>query len=265
MSSRPARKKVTPFTIEFITDLRDKCRELGDLTKTDLDLKAGWNISPVDPDQILAIFKSIKLPENLHLVAFQALGGIGGNSIVMLWPKGVPVQDPKEVFQARGGDDFLSTQMYPHSRTGGWVDPGLILWEIMEAITGDDSPLSYLEASVFLREIFEFGAFWHGKNWSSHHIVDKSVLDPKNYPPQVSPTKMPTTNPLGWKWKKEQPADWTPRVIESGDKRFVEFYSYSGHFQQTIFFHRDSYKEAKNYKCQCKMYPIADGPGGYFF
>lgn len=47
----------------------------------------------------------------------------------------------------------------------------------MEAIEGDGSHWSYLSASIFMREINEFGASWHGCSWSTHEIIDKNPSD----------------------------------------------------------------------------------------
>ena len=44
---------------------------------------------------------------------------------------------------------------------------------LMQAIEGDGSPWSYLSASILSREAAEFGAMWHGCDWSDQTILSK--------------------------------------------------------------------------------------------
>ena len=41
----------------------------------------------------------------------------------------------------------------------------------MHSLTGDGSPLSYLSASLLLRELSEVGALWHGVRWDVEEII----------------------------------------------------------------------------------------------
>jgi hypothetical protein len=43
--------------------------------------------------------------------------------------------------------------------------------DFMEAIEGDKSPLSYLQAAICLHELNEFGAMWHGISWGQDRIL----------------------------------------------------------------------------------------------
>jgi hypothetical protein len=50
---------------------------------------------------------------------------------------------------------------------------------IMAYISGDDSPESYIEASIFLRELKAIGAWWHGRlGWPMQVVID-SPENPK--------------------------------------------------------------------------------------
>lgn len=44
---------------------------------------------------------------------------------------------------------------------------------VSEVVEGDGSAISYISASIFVREMLEFGAHWHGEIWSYHEIVGK--------------------------------------------------------------------------------------------
>lgn len=43
----------------------------------------------------------------------------------------------------------------------------------MEAIEGDKSPLSYLQAAICFHELKEFGVMWHGVSWGFNNILTK--------------------------------------------------------------------------------------------
>jgi len=78
----------------------------------------------------------------------------------------------------------------------------------MQAIEGDRSPTSYVIASVFCRELKEFGALGQDTNWSHHRLV-------ASIPQQVK-----------WNWKVEEPRDLSPKVKVYDDGRAaVDFYT----------------------------------------
>ncbi|MFZ4667399.1 MAG: hypothetical protein ACOYME_13315 [Prochlorotrichaceae cyanobacterium] len=78
----------------------------------------------------------------------------------------------------------------------------------MHAIEGDRSPTSYVIASVFCRELKEFGALGQDANWSHHRLV-------ASIPQQVK-----------WNWKVEEPRDLSPKVKVYEDGRAaVDFYT----------------------------------------
>jgi hypothetical protein len=47
----------------------------------------------------------------------------------------------------------------------------------MDAIPGDGTPESYMEASLLMRELGEFGALWHGRSWGTHEIIGKKCFE----------------------------------------------------------------------------------------
>ncbi|MEY2976872.1 MAG: hypothetical protein ACO3NK_00950 [Prochlorotrichaceae cyanobacterium] len=76
------------------------------------------------------------------------------------------------------------------------------------AIEGDRSPASYVIASIFCRELKEFGALGEDSHWSHHRLVAK-------IPDQVK-----------WNWKVEPPKDLAPKVKVFEDGRAaVDFYT----------------------------------------
>lgn len=86
--------------------------------------------------------------------------------------------------------------------------PAQALEHPLLAIEGDRSPTSYVIASIFCRELKEFGALGEDSNWLHHRLVAA-------IPPQVK-----------WNWKVEPPKDLSPKVKVFEDGRAaVDFYS----------------------------------------
>ena len=46
----------------------------------------------------------------------------------------------------------------------------------MLAIEGDDTPWSYLSASLLGRQFKAFGAMWHGESWGTHEILGENPV-----------------------------------------------------------------------------------------
>lgn len=44
-----------------------------------------------------------------------------------------------------------------------------------DAIDGDGSLRSYIQASILRRELEELGAWWHGLEWSTHTLPDNGA------------------------------------------------------------------------------------------
>ena len=134
----------------------------------------------------------------------------------------------------------------------------------MEVIEGDGSHWSYLSVSVFVREINEFGAMWHGCEWSTHEIIDKAPSDYFNQTQGDSEKNI--TPPRGdeWTWLKEKPKEWQPSVCKKNDKIIVTFYSFSRLGTEAIYRHVDTFQAGK-YSFKTKEVTIAEGGGGYVF
>ncbi|MHC9538978.1 MAG: hypothetical protein AB9903_05615 [Vulcanimicrobiota bacterium] len=86
---------------------------------------------------------------------------------------------------------------------------------VMNAITGDATPWFYLQASLFFREIYEFGALWHGVYWDEHEIIystrDRGLMA-RHFPKDQTFIEEIES----WEWSKERPTSWKPTVIEDG-------------------------------------------------
>ena len=134
---------------------------------------------------------------------------------------------------------------------------------VMAHIEGDDSPWSYLAASILNREISEFGARWHGRRWSVHQIVSANPLASLS---EVVPD--PVVEPQGpaaeWQWLEQEPCRWEPQVRLEQDRATVTFYTYSGWERQRLYRHTDRYTRG-NFESASEQTEIAVGPGGFLF
>jgi len=145
----------------------------------------------------------------------------------------------------------------------GGLDTGEYLSrDIMRAIEGNGSARSYLDASFFTREIHEFGAMWHGADWSAHRLTERDpftegiLMDGDG---EGSHTKL---EPADWTWKGKDPREWPPTVTMTERQSRVEFYTYSGLCWESLNFHRDTHTQGR-YACRSTLRRIALGTEGY--
>jgi len=215
-----------------------------------LDPPKGWSKSIVDPMTVVAVFKSLRIKEGFVLRAYQFRAGGDGNGFVWAMPEDAPFPEPDECPRLEGG--FL----HPPKPPGALADA-------MRAIEGDGTPWSYLCASLFSREIREFGAMWHGSDWNTHTILDRDPLA-AGVAGRRQRDDRPSGAPELWTWFESKPAEWKPHVVQDGAAVTVVFHSFSGHIRQAIVRHVDTFRRA-SYCFKTTAKRIATGPGGYIF
>ena len=132
--------------------------------------------------------------------------------------------------------------------------PPEALDDVMEAIEGDNSELSYISASIFAREISELGAIWHGCSWTSHEIIDKNYSSDEFSMDEID----------DWDWSEDKPKDWRPSVVRTEDKFIVNFYTYTGLLPEGIVRHTDIFA-ANSYRFTSDSKMIAESGGGYIY
>jgi hypothetical protein len=216
----------------------------------------GWTKMRVDFNRFLAVFKSLRIKDGRVLRAYQWCSGGNGYGVVCAMPQDLPFPEPEEC-EIKPSDYPKEQVLVPQ---GALNDP-------MEAIEGDLSLWSYLEASIFARELGEIGAMWHGINWWTHKLLDrddfskpsppKDILSPDLYAP-------PDLFVHNWDWLEPQPEDWRPIVKQEGDLVTVVFYTYSGHGRHRIYRHEDEY-EVGSYCFDTMRIEIAERGGGFLF
>ena len=118
----------------------------------------GWRKSFDDPERVIRAFSRLRVKEEFKLEAYQFVEGDNGNGIVWAIPADQSLPEPEECKRLK--EYFLSPPK-----------PEMALDDFMEAIDGDGSPLSYLQAALAYHELQEFGAMWHGVSWWESEIL----------------------------------------------------------------------------------------------
>jgi hypothetical protein len=236
----------TTFPLPKMKRLREQAAEAA---HSDADPPEGWSKSIVDPMGVLAVFKTLRLKAGFVLRGYQFCEGGNGNGFVWAMPADAPFPDPYEC--PRLEHVFFSP-----------AKPLAALDDLMEAIDGDGTLWSYLCASLFCREIGEFGAMWHGCSWGTHAILDKNPLKARRS--QQHGFDRPFGAAGEWTWTKPEPAVWKPQVMEEGDSISVVFLTFSGHDVETVYRHTDKFRRG-SYQFETERKEIATGPGGFVF
>jgi hypothetical protein len=207
-------------------------------------LPSGWSLADFDPNLLFDAFPRLQMRDGFQLAAYQFFEGGNGNGFVFAIPTRRSLPEPPE-----DGFSFdWSPSGTPTFRSGGRPLPEWVHADVERFLEGDDSPLSHFQASIFLRELREMRACWHGCSWSTHKVL-------------TSATQIAKQN---WEWKEERPLDWRPVVRQdSAGKWHVTFYSHTGLDQEQIIFHKDTFTEGYRFKVDDKV--IALGEGGYVF
>jgi hypothetical protein len=239
-------EKLFSFDKESVTRLRNCTMRARSTDHNDpcLSRKKGWYKSEKDPNDMLDCFPALRLKKGYILRAYQFSDGRGnGNGYIWAMPLAAPFPDYKDC--PRLESNFLKPPQPP-----GALD------SVMEVIEGDGSPISYLCASIFAREVKEFGAIWHGCSWGLVKIIES---DPWSNEEKYFGTPSPKNK---WKWSLPRPINWRPHVKVESELINVTFYSYSGYFVQSISVTTDTY-EKNSYCFKSESETVATGPSGY--
>jgi hypothetical protein len=223
---------------------------------------SGWALAPYDPNKLIAFFACLQIQKGYHLESYHGQDQSGnGRAYVFAIPenRNLPRIPPRKVL-----DDILSADMEEDE------DPihasyfskafssilGILLptyrplpkWadrNIESYLEGDGTPLSYFQASLYLREIYELGARWHCAYWSHHKFV-------------TAPQKAPVEE---WTWYEPEPEEWDPVVWKDRNEKWnVAFYTIDS-MGADLVFHNDTF--ISGYEFETFSTNIAHYPGGY--
>ena len=218
-------------------EIQDLCEQIETNWRTQVwnTVSNGWSISDVDFSQLVAVFSSLSIKPQYEIKAYQFKQGRDGNAKVFAMPKG---EDLPPV-QIADDEDFIEPSV-----------PERALNNVAKAISGDQTPWSYLCASVLIRELLEVGAFGHGAYWAAFRILDEL---PQTYDGRP------------WQWKKTQPECWSPSVEVRETSVQVEFFTYCGLGSEKIIHHTDIYSSKEDYQFDSQQDTIAQTSDGYIW
>jgi hypothetical protein len=189
--------------------------------------KGQWFISSANPGAVLIKLSGLKLKPELRLVSYLYRNADDGVGITWAVPESLSTTAHLEKGLINSGDRTRPPQ------------PEGALSDLMEAIEGDRSPVSFVVASILRRELKEFGALGKSSNWTHHRLIN-------SLPTQVR-----------WQWKIEEPKDFSPKVRVFPDgKAAIEFFTCRVAAPVAIFQHIDQYPIGQ-YKAASLERPIA--------
>ncbi|MCL6436938.1 MAG: hypothetical protein K6T90_22585 [Leptolyngbyaceae cyanobacterium HOT.MB2.61] len=189
--------------------------------------KGQWFISSANPGDALLKLPGLRLKPDLRLVCF--LHRTVDDGIGVTWAVPEALSTTAQLEKALVGCQNRTHIPRPE---GALVD-------VMEAIEGDRSPVTYIVASILRRELKELGALGKSCNWTHHRLI--------NTPPAQA----------NWHWKVEQPKDLSPKVRVFPDgKTAIEFFTCRIVAPVAIFQHIDQYP-AGHYRAACLDRPVA--------
>jgi len=203
------------------------------------EFTGSWSRSSVDPEKFLGVFKALRLKEGFGLRAYEFRQGGNGNGVIWAVPVDAPVLEPDECPRLDKG--FLQPPK----------PPGAV--PLMSVIEGDDSPWSYLSASILGREAAEFGAVWHGSSWTEARILGKPPWDMASL--DASPSEV-------WEWQDAVPDPWCPTYTEQDATKVIALHVYTCLEMERIYRATDTYQSGR-YECETKVEVLSIGRGGY--
>nr|WP_318539769.1 hypothetical protein [Terribacillus saccharophilus] len=166
--------------------------------------RSGWNISLENPEDIVCGFSLLSIRDGIKLRAYQHSMGVAGAGLVYAIPA---VSSLPDILHREGEPPI----------------PDDALDDFMEAIEGDKSPLSYLQAAICYHELHEFGAFWHSVSWGEDRILPDEDENQYDYSPV---TDIADLKEIDFKLKtQELPESLFPRFYYDNSIPVISFYT----------------------------------------
>ena len=226
------------FSITKVNGLRRRAERAREIDME--DRVGGWQRSPVDPMDLLRVFRPLRMRPGFTLCVF-VIGQDNGEGVVWAVPEDAPMPDVK-----------ADAGLFDPPRPPDAIE------DFREAIVGDGSPWSYLCASLFAREAAEFGSEWHGRWWSDWEIIG---MEPSSMS-QRARSRLGIDDVDRFVWKEPKPAVWEPSVTVEGDGVVVAFHAYTGLEHERISRWEDRY-EREGYTFTTQEVVIASAGVGY--
>jgi hypothetical protein len=238
-------RKVTSSLSKYCRRVENKLlKSIPDEDKIEqVEQSRGWQIAPYDTDGLLRCCKHIRLNDGFKLASYQFVSGGNGNGFAVVIPYDSSLLDlpDGEIVLEGGGDQ-------PVIRIEGAYAPEWLRSDIDSFLGGDGSAASYFEASIFLREIRELGALWHGCSWSTHRVL----------------TSAKKGRGAEWMWLEDEPKEWLPSIHRmDNDQVQIVFYIYTEHVKERVIRHIDKFSDG--YKVDMQQQVVGEGGRGFIY
>jgi hypothetical protein len=205
----------------------------------------------LDPSPVLDSFDSLRLKPGWKLLAYLMGEGIGGESRVVAVPADL---DPDGATMEPVTDRTEAADR-PYLDDGAWESdlrlPPQARRRFMTAVDGDGSPWSLLCASLAVRVLLDYAAWWHAlyaHDWSQHVILARPT-------PPRSLVEEPA-----WVFEGDMPGLWRPAVWVGRSTSTVRFYTYRPPWANSegVWMHEDVYEHG-SYDPRISRVEIAAG------
>jgi len=248
----------TTFTAAQVRAWRKQLTALSQVPRATPD---GWTKSRVDPAKLVGVFPDLRVRKGYVLRAYQFKEEANSNGFVWGLPDEAEFPEPADC------PKLESHFLHPPK-------PLDALDDVMEAIDGDGSAVSYLHASLLRRALRDFGGGWHGISWGTHSVLDGTPWrQERDDEEEDSPMTRPMSQPREWKWIAAQPKSWSPQVQWDAKRVVVSFHTYTalakvdeeGNVEkERILLHTDTYRRGK-YRALSTEKKLAEGPDALAF
>jgi hypothetical protein len=208
------------------------------------------------PDAIIKACQNISLEEGWHLEAYHFYENGNANTKTYALPDGTHLLPPEQALTTQNLDDLPEDLpgFWPWPPTPEYADP-----DVMAHIIGDDTYLSYIEASILSRELQEIGASWHGLTWGVSHIINTTELIDEQKNNTDSAIKFGNLN-----WTEPVPESMEPVVCCSDTICNVTWYTRTRLNQEKVACNVDTYQRG-SYLATTNTTILATGTGGFYF
>ncbi len=238
------------FSIERVNRLRRAAEKAREIAFDDIGFSGGTRVFTDYAIRLLDVFDTLWLKPGFVLYAFAHREFHGGNGRIWAVPA-----DATPLVSGEGPSFFGDEWMQP--------PPGGVA--LMQAIEGDRSPWSYLSASILSREANEFGAWWHGCDWSVHTIISTAPRQADESDVSDDDWELTGEAPAGnWIWRAPVPRIWVPTYSEIGETKAVVLHIRNPIRRETIYRATDTYPDG-SYGASTETELLCAGAGGIVF
>jgi hypothetical protein len=219
---------------------------------------SGWTLAPYDPNRLIELFPCLNLRKGYHLGSYQYQSNGNGRACVFVLPakRSLPKRPPEKALDNISFDglekhlrSFLAYKVYSLIMSIPFPSyrplPAWANRDVEYYVEGDGSPLSYFQASLFSRELYELGALWHDLYWATHKII-------------TSPDALPDEE---FTWYEPEPEEWCPIIWKDQEQRWNATFYTLDDMNAELVFHNDIF--ISGYAFGTFSTSIATYPGGY--